>query len=71
LVLTFVGRDLGAAYKVMSTGNLAGGEWTEESLAITEAKDQSGVPQGQKRRQVILPNPSGNRFFRLQATEAQ
>lgn len=71
LVLTFVGRDLGAAYKVMSTGNLAGGEWTEELLDITEAQDQSGVSQGQKRRQVVVPNPSGNRFFRIQAAESQ
>lgn len=71
LVLTFVGRDAGAAYKVMSTANLAGGAWTEELLAITEAQDQSGVPQGQRRRQVIVPNPSGSRFFRLQAIEIQ
>jgi len=58
-------------YKLMSTGSLAGGAWVEEVLDISEATDQEGVPAGQKRRQVIVPKPTNNRFFRLQATETQ
>jgi hypothetical protein len=38
-------------------------------LAMTEATDQGGMPQGYHRRQVVVPNPSGTRFFRLQAAE--
>ena len=36
---------------------------------MTEATDQGGMPQGYRRQQVIVPNPSGARFFRLQAAE--
>jgi hypothetical protein len=70
LVLTFVGRETGAAYKLMSTANLAGGAWIEEVLAIAETAAQDSVPSGHKRQQVIVPNPSGNRFFRLKAVES-
>jgi hypothetical protein len=70
LVLFFSGRETGVLYKLMSTGDLAGELWTEEALAIAEATDQSGVPEGYKRRHVIVPAPSGNRFFRLQAVES-
>jgi endonuclease I len=70
LVLTFLGRETGAAYKLMSTANLAGGAWIEEALAITEAADQNNVPSGHRRQQVTVPNPAGTRFFRLQAVES-
>jgi endonuclease/exonuclease/phosphatase family metal-dependent hydrolase len=69
LVLTFVTRETGVVYKLMSTGNLATGAW-EEASTITEAVDQTAVPDGYKRQQVTMPNPSGNRFFRLQAVES-
>jgi endonuclease/exonuclease/phosphatase family metal-dependent hydrolase len=70
LVLTFVGRETGVSYKLMSTGSLIAGAWSEEALEIAETQDQNGVPLGYKRRQVVVPNPSGNRFFRLQALES-
>ena len=69
LLLTFEGRQTGVSYKLMSTGNLAAGTWSEESLDITEASDQNGASEGYQRRQIIVPSPSGNRFFRLEAVE--
>jgi hypothetical protein len=69
LVLTFVAREGGVSYKLMSTGNLAAGTWAEESSARAEAAGQEGVPGGYQRRQLIVLNPSGNRFFRLQGVE--
>ena len=70
LLLTFFAREGGVSYKLMSTGNLSSGTWFEESLEIQNAEDQDGVPDGYKRRQVIVPGSSGNRFFRLQAVES-
>jgi hypothetical protein len=69
LLLTFFAREGGVSYKLMSTGNLSSGTWSEESLEIQDAENQDGVPDGYKRRQVIVPGPSGNRFFRLEALE--
>jgi hypothetical protein len=69
LVLTFVGRESDASYKLMSSGNLAAGTWSEEALEIAETQDQNGVPLGYKRRHVVVPSLSGNRFFRLEALE--
>jgi len=60
----------GVDYKLMATGNLSSGTWFEESLEIKDVEDQNGLPQGYSRCQVIVPNPSGNRFFRLQAVES-
>ena len=70
LVLTFFARESDASYKLMSSGNLAAGTWSEEALEIAETQDQTGVPLGYKRRHVVVPNPSGDRFFRLQAVES-
>lgn len=70
LVLTFVGREIGVSYRLMATSDLASGTWSEEPAELAEASNQDGVPSGHKRRQITVPNPSGNRFFRLQATEA-
>ena len=71
LVLTFVGRQAGVAYKLMSAGNLATGAWVEEEASsIALAADQDDMPEGYERRQVTVPKPSGNRFFRLQAVES-
>jgi hypothetical protein len=70
LVLTFIGRETGVSYKLVSTVDLVAGTWAEESLVMTEPTDQGGMTPGYKRRQVVVPNPVGNRFFRLQAAES-
>lgn len=69
-VLTFTAREGGVSYKLMSTGSLVTGAWSEEALPVTETQNQSGVPLGYKRQQVIVPSPAANRFFRLEAVES-
>ncbi|MFM6175821.1 MAG: IPT/TIG domain-containing protein, partial [Sphaerospermopsis kisseleviana] len=70
LVLTFVARETGVSYKLMSTTDLLAGPWVEQSLEMAEPTDQDGVPEGHKRRQVLVSNPVGTRFFLLQAAES-
>lgn len=70
LVLTFFAREGGVLYKLMSTSSLIAGAWSEEALDISNTQDQNGVPLGYERRQVVVPNSAGNRFFRLQALES-
>jgi len=70
LLLTFVVRETGALYELMSSGNLNAGTWSEETSVIGDSPDQDGVPPGYKRRQVLAPNPPGNRFFRLETSES-
>jgi len=70
LLLSFVGRQGGAVYRLMSTTDLVAGPWREEFLEMSESADQEGVPPGYRRQQLVVPNAAGNRFFRLQAEES-
>jgi hypothetical protein len=67
LVLTFHALDSSGSYSLMATSNLVSGPWLTEQVVISEAIDQSGVPTGYKRRQITIPAPTGNRFYRIQA----
>lgn len=61
----------GVTYQVEHTTNLAAGPWTNSSVTVSNATDQSGlnIPADYERREFTVP-ASGSDFFRVQATVA-
>ncbi len=68
-VFNFVVRNSGATYQVKSATNLATGPWTNATVTVTNAADQSGLnlPADYTRREFTVPGVN-NLFFQVQAS---